>query len=96
MPVFLQRSPRNRLSYIIHRTIRISIMCLAGQSCPTLCNLMECSPPGSSVHGILQVSIQEWVVAMPFSRASSQPRGVEPRSPALQVDSYSLSHQGSL
>ena len=34
---------------------------------------MDCSPPGSSVHGILQASTLEWV-AIPFSRASSQPR----------------------
>ena len=34
------------------------------QSCPTLCNSMECSPPGSSVHEILQARILEWV-AMP-------------------------------
>ena len=37
------------------------------QSCPILCNPMDCSPPGSSVHGILQARILEWV-AMPFSR----------------------------
>ena len=43
------------------------------QSCPTLCNLMDCSPPGSSVHGILQARILEWV-AFPFSRGSSHPR----------------------
>ena len=43
------------------------------QSCLTLCNPMACSPPGSSVHGILQASIMEWV-AMPSSRGSSQPR----------------------
>ena len=43
------------------------------QSCPTLCNPMDCSLPGSSVHGILQVRLQEWV-AVPFSRGSSQPR----------------------
>ena len=48
--------------------------------CPTLCNPMDCSPPGSSVHGILQARILEWVaipfswVAIPFSRGSSQPR----------------------
>ena len=40
------------------------------QSCPTLCNLMDCSPPGSSVHGILQARILGWV-AMPSSRRSS-------------------------
>ena len=43
------------------------------QSCLTLCNHMNCSPPGSSVHGILQATILEWVV-VPFSRGSSQPR----------------------
>ena len=39
---------------------------LAVQSCPTLCNPMDCSPPGSSVHGILQVRILQWI-AVPLS-----------------------------
>ena len=39
------------------------------QSFPTLCDPMDCSPPGSSVHGILQARIQEWVV-MPSTRGS--------------------------
>ena len=43
------------------------------QSCPTLCNPMDCSPPGSSVHGIFQTRILEWV-AISFCRGSSQPR----------------------
>ena len=43
------------------------------QLCPTLCDPMDCSLPGSSVHGILQARILEWV-AMPFSRESSQSR----------------------
>ena len=43
------------------------------QPCPTLCNPIDCNPPGSSVHGILQASILEWV-SMPSSRGSSQPR----------------------
>ena len=43
------------------------------QSCPTLCDLMDCNPPGSSVHGILQARILE-SVAMPSSRGSSRPR----------------------
>ena len=50
------------------------------QSCPTICDPMDCSPPGSSVHGILQA----WV-AMPFSRDLPNP-GIEPKplmSPAL-------------
>ena len=48
------------------------------QSCETLCNTMDCSPPGSSVQGILQSRMLEWV-AMPSSRGSSDP-GIEPRS----------------
>ena len=50
--------------------------CMCGQSlqsCPTLCNPVDCSPPGFSVHGILQARILEWV-AIPFSRGSSRPR----------------------
>ena len=43
------------------------------QSCPTLCDPVDCSPPGSSIHGILQASILEWV-AISFSRGSSQLR----------------------
>ena len=46
---------------------------LVTQLCPTLCNPAVCSLPGSSVHGILQAIILEWV-AIPFSRGSSQPR----------------------
>ena len=42
-------------------------------SCLTLCDLMDCSPPGSSVHGILQARAPEWA-AMPSSRGSSWPR----------------------
>ena len=43
------------------------------QSCPTLYDPMDCSPPGSAIHGILQARVLEWV-AIPFSRGSSQPR----------------------
>ena len=43
-------------------------------SCLTLCNRMDCSPTGSSVQGILQARLLEWV-AVPFSRGSSQPTG---------------------
>ena len=43
------------------------------QSCPNLCNPMDCSPPGSSIHGILQARILE-CISMSSSRGSSQPR----------------------
>ena len=46
---------------------------LVTQLCLTLCNPMDCGPPGSSVYGILQARILEWV-AISFSRGSSQPR----------------------
>ena len=46
---------------------------LVTQSCLTLCDPMDYSPQGSSVHGILQARILEWV-AFPFSRGSSPPR----------------------
>ena len=55
--------------------------CSVAQSCPTLCDPMDHSPPGSSVHGISQARVLEWV-AIFFSRGSSQLR-----SPALQADS---------
>ena len=48
-------------------------MCARAKLCPTLCNPMGCSSPGSSVHGILQARILEWV-AMSSPRGSSQPR----------------------
>ena len=49
-------------------------MCvLVAQLCLTLCDPVDCSPPGSSVHVILQARILEWV-DIPFSRESSQPR----------------------
>ena len=65
------------------------------QSCPTLCNPMDCSPPGSFAQGILQARILEWVV-MPSSRRSSWPREQTcvSAAPALQADSLQLSHWG--
>ena len=48
-------------------------VCILSQSCPTLCHPMDCSPPGSSVHGIFQAIVLEWI-AISFSRGSSQPR----------------------
>ena len=47
-------------------------MCVCTQSCPTVCDPVDCSPPGSSVHGILQARIPLWV-AISFSRGSSGP-----------------------
>ena len=49
------------------------------QSCPTLCDPMDCSLPGSSLHGILQARILEWV-GISFFRGSSRPRDQTPVS----------------
>jgi len=47
--------------------------CEMAQSSPTLCDPMDCSLPGSSVHGIFQAIVLEWI-AISFSKGSSQPR----------------------
>ena len=56
--------------------------CSVTQLCQTLCNPRDCSSPGSSVHGISQAKIAEWV-AISYSRGSSRPRdrlGIQPRA----------------
>ena len=47
-----------------------NVCVLVAQSCPTVCDTMDCGPLGSSVHEISQVRILQWV-AIPFSRGSS-------------------------
>ena len=66
---------------------------LVTQLCPTLCDSMDCSPPGSSVHGVFQARILEWA-AIPFSRGSSQPRDQTWVSTLQAFSLYYLSHQG--
>ena len=46
--------------------IKVMVLCLVTQSCPTLCDPLDCRQPGSFVHGILQTRILEWV-AISFS-----------------------------
>ena len=55
------------------------------QSCPTLCDPMDCRPPSSSVHGISQARILEWV-AISFNREDLPNPGIGLGSPALQAD----------
>ena len=61
------------------------------QSCPTLCDPMDCKLPGSSVDGIFQATILEWV-AFPPPGDLAHP-GIELGSSALQTNSSPLSHQ---
>ena len=67
---------------------------LVAQSCLTLCDPMDCSPPGPSVHGILQARILEWA-AITLSRGSSQPRDRTQVSCTAVRLFTSLSHQRS-
>ena len=59
---------------------------LVTQLCWTLCNPMDCSPPGSSVHGILQARMLEWV-AIPYCRGIFLTQGLKTAFPVLQADS---------
>ena len=68
---------------VLEKTLE-SLESEVAQLCLTLCDPMDCSLPGSSVHGIFQARVLEWA-AISFSRGSSQPR-IEPRFPALQAD----------
>ena len=65
--------------------------CLVAQLCPSLCNPKDCSPPGFSIHGILQARILKWV-AISFSRGSSCPRD---RTHISCLSRQTLSHWAS-
>ena len=91
-------SPQWRKWHVLRNTCSCfsctSNVCMSAKSlqlCLTLCNPMDCSPPGSSVHGILQARIREWV-AMPCSRGSSQPRDQTCVSYVSCIGRWSLCH----
>ena len=83
---------RRWISYTRHTTSYREWKSEVTKLCPTLCNPMDCSPPGSCVHEISQARILEWV-AISFSRGSSLPR-IIPGSSALQADSLPPEPQG--
>ena len=73
------------ISFYQRKNYLLYMCVLVTQSCPTFCNHMACSPPGSSVHGILQARILEWV---PCPSPGDLPDpGIKLGSPALQADS---------
>ena len=78
----------------IPQATNAEVKVLVTQSCLTLCDPMDCSPPGSSVRGILQARILEWG-AIPFSRDLPKPE-IEPGSPALQAGSSPSLPQNTL
>ena len=63
---------KRKFSKYTHQNSSTAAACQVASSCLTLCDPMDCSPPGSSVHGILQARILGWVS---FPRGSSRPRG---------------------
>ena len=66
----------------------VCVKVLVDQLCLSLCNPVDCSPPGSSVHGILQARILEW---LPFPPPESLPNpGIKPGSHALQADFFTV------
>ena len=69
-------------------------ICVCAHLCPTLCDPMDCNPPGSSVHGILQGRILGWV-AIPFSRVIFPTQGSNMSLLHCRQILYRLSHQGS-
>ena len=72
--IFLSQGSNVSVLYLYHWvTGNIDIEIVVAQSCPTLCDSMDCSLPGSSLHGIFQARVLEWV-AISFSRRSSRPR----------------------
>ena len=93
--LFFQNSKNIPLLPDLHEKsafVWIAVLCSVAQSCLTHCDLMDCSPPDSSVHGILQV--RYWCV-LPCPPPGDLPNsGIAASSPALQAN-LPLSQQGS-
>ena len=85
---------RRGVKKTIKATVLLNVLCLVAQSCLTLCNPMDCSPPGASVHGDSSRK-DTGVVAMPSPGDLPNP-GIEPRSPALQADSLPCEPPGNI
>ena len=75
--------------------VSCAVLCLVTQSCLILFDRMDCSPSGSSGHGILQTRILEWIAMPPHPPGDLPNLGIKPRFPILQVILYCLSHQGN-
>ena len=68
-----QKTRITAIAPLLLRFVFFSFSCVVTKSCPTLCNPMDCSLPGSSAHGIFQARILEWIV-ISFFKQSSWPR----------------------
>ena len=98
-PELSQCSWKNGASRLALQSCLIPSICknawVCAESCPTLCDPRDCSPPGPSVHGIFSARILKWI-AISSSRESSWPRNQThvPSSLAFHVDSLLLTHWG--
>ena len=94
IPCSCPQFPYLRNVFLPHTTrVRIAMMCFVSQTCSTLCNPTDCSPPGSSVHGILQSRILEWLPCPPPGIVPTQ--GQTPGLPHGRQTLHHLSHQES-
>ena len=94
--IICQCTPTKQFKYSIRLWLVYAVLCLISQSFLTLCDSMDCSPPGSSVPGIFQARILAWV-AISSPRGSSWPRNQTRISHLLHCRKilYPLSYQGS-
>ena len=84
----------NREAQLMNAESTLFLLLFSCSSCPALCDPMDYSLSGSSVHGISEARIRN---RLPFLTPEDLPGpGIKPASPALQMDSLSLSLQGSL
>jgi len=72
LPLVLLSAVTERVTFALSDCWKVKVKGLVAQSCPTLCDPIDCNLPGSRVHGLLQTRILEWV-AIPFFRGSSWP-----------------------
>ena len=94
LKIFLQERWMHSKSVCFCVCVCVCVCVLVAQSCPTLCDLMDYSPTGFSIHGILQAKILRWEV-IPFSRGSSRLRDRIQSSCNPGGLFNHLSHQGS-
>ena len=93
--VLIPTSPPHTPQNFPLETTFSTMRCTRAQSCPTLCVLVDCSPPGPSVHETLQARILKWVaISSSKGQLRCRDQTQSPASPGLQMDSLLLSHLG--
>ena len=90
---YVLNSAMNYICVCVLGGVVVKVKGLTPQSCRTLCDTMDCSPPGSSLHGILQAGME--LVAIPFSRGYSWPRDWTWVACISDGFLHLLNHQGS-